>query len=301
MCIDYRGLNKLTVQNAYPMPRIDRLLDRLRGAKVFSSIDLQAGYHQIRIADSDIPKTAFRCPIGHFEYTVMPFGLTNAPATFQELMNRIFKPLIDADVVTVYLDDILVHSKTADEHMTHCKAVLQTLRAHQLFAKASKCEWNRIEVTFLGHLVGEDGIRMDPRKVEVVRLWQAPTNQGELRSFLGLANYFRKFILGYAHLSAPLNALLQKSAAPVFGSTWSQAHAQAFDALKTMIAQDILLQYPDMNRPFEVISDASLLGSGGVLMQDGRPIAYTSKKFNPAERNYTTDTDHAKPQASTLA
>lgn len=288
MCIDYRGLNRLTVQNAYPMPRIDVLLDRLRGSKVFSSIDLQAGYHQIRIDDADVPKTAFRCPIGHFEYTVMPFGLTNAPATFQHLMNKVFKPLIDKGVVTVYLDDILIHSRSGEEHLQHIREVLTLLREHKLYAKASKCEWNRTEVTFLGHLVGTDGVRMDPKKVSVIVDWEQPKTQAELRSFLGLANYFRKFILGYAHLAAPLNALLKKSVSPVFGAAWGPEHTASFDAIKDMIAKDVILQYPDMNKTFEVISDASIMGTGAVLLQDGRPVAFTSKKLSSAEKNYTT-------------
>jgi len=291
MCIDYRGLNRLTVQNAYPMPRIDMLLDRLKDSKVFSSIDLQAGYHQIKIAEEDIPKTAFRSTIGHFEYTVMPFGLTNAPATFQELMNRLFEPLITKGYVTVYLDDILIHSKDAKDHLKHIKEVLQILKDNKLYAKESKCEWNRTEVTFLGHLVGSDGIRMDPKKIDVVQNWPTPKTQTELRSFLGLANYFRKFVLGYANIAAVLNDLLKKQVPQQFDEKpdlWTAAHQDAFEKLKTMISKDIVLQYPDMNKPFEVITDASLYGTGAVLLQDGRPVAFTSKKFIPAEKNYTT-------------
>lgn len=288
MCIDYRGLNRLTVQNAYPLPRIDTLLDRLKGATVFSSIDLQAGYHQIKISEADTPKTAFRCALGHFEYTVMPFGLTNAPATFQDLMNRLFKPLIDKGIVTVYLDDILIHSQNAADHLTHIREVLDILRQNKLYAKESKCEWNRTEVTFLGHLVGADGIRMDPKKVEVILQWARPTTQSELRSFLGLANYFRKFILGYASIAAPLNTLIKKSAPQMLSVQWKPEHEEAFEHIKQMIAKDVVLQYPDMNAPFTVISDASLHGTGAVLLQNDRPVAFTSRKFSNAEKNYTT-------------
>jgi RNase H-like domain found in reverse transcriptase/Reverse transcriptase (RNA-dependent DNA polymerase)/gag-polyprotein putative aspartyl protease len=288
MVVDYRGLNQLTVRNAYPMPRIDVLLDRLKGHKVFSSIDLQSAYHQIRLADDDIPKTAWRCTLGHFEYTVMPMGARNSGATWQVLADRIYKPLIDRGIVTVYQDDILIHSRSAQEHVQHLREALDVLRQHKLYAKASKCEWNRTEVTFLGHLVGADGIRMDPSKVDVIQKWPQPTTQSELRSFLGLANYFRKFIAGYASIAAPLHDLLKNSAPAKFGNAWTPDHAAAFDLIKNMIAKDVILQYPDLTKPFTVISDASLLGTGAVLLQDGRPVAFTSKKLSGAERNYAT-------------
>jgi hypothetical protein len=288
MCIDYRALNKLTVQNKYPLPRIDTLLDRLKGCQVFSSIDLQAGYHQILIDEEDRPKTAFRCSLGLFEYNVMSFGLTNAPATFQAMVNKIFEPCIRKGYLTVYLDDILIHSRSAQEHEQHLREVLELMKHHHLYAKASQCEWNRTEVTFLGHLVGVDGIRMDPKKTAVVANWRVPETQKELRSFLGLANYFRRFISNYATIAAPLNDLLKGSAPANLVGAWTPNHTACFEKLKQMISEDIVLQYPDFDKPFELVSDASLLGTGAVLMQEGQPIAYTSKKFSPAERNYTT-------------
>lgn len=286
LCVDYRALNRQTVKNSYPMPRADVLLDKLKGAKVFSSIDLQAGYHQIKIDRNDVPLTGFRCNLGHFEYNVMCFGLTNAPATFQKVMNNVFKRQIEAGFVMVYLDDILIYSKNAEEHEQHLKEVLEAMRTHKLYAKSSKCEWNRTEVTFLGHLVSADGVRMDPKKTATVVDWPTPKTQTELRSFLGLANYFRRFLMGYASVAAPLHELLKK--ASTVQLTWLDKHEEAFQLIKKLISADIVLQYPDFDAPFELISDASLLGTGAVLLQNGKPIAYTSKKFLPAEKNYTT-------------
>ncbi|GLI71739.1 hypothetical protein VaNZ11_017045 [Volvox africanus] len=176
MCIDYRALNKATVRNAYPLPRIDELLDRLHGAAVFSKIDLQSGYHQIRVAAQDIPKTAINTRYGHFEFTVMPFGLTNAPATFQRLMNDIFRPYLDTFVL-IYLDDILIYSKTEDEHAQHLETVLQVLREHQLYAKASKCAFGTTKIDFLGHIVSKDSISADPRKVKAIQDWPTVTGR----------------------------------------------------------------------------------------------------------------------------
>ena len=207
MCVDYRALNKLSVKNRYPLPRIDDLLDRLQGAKVFTSLDLASGYHQIRLVDGDVHKTAFRTPMGHYQWRVMPFGLTNAPATFQNVMNDIFRPHI-GNFVVVYLDDILVFSKSEEEHARHLETVLELLRQNDLYAQPQKCRFLATSVDFLGHVVSADGVRVDPRKVKVVAEWPQPKDQSAVRSFLGLANYFRKFIQGYAVLVKPLTALL---------------------------------------------------------------------------------------------
>ena len=289
MCIDYRGLNAVTVKNRYPLPRIDDLLDKLRGARYFSSIDLQQGYNQIRIAPSDIPMTAFRTPFGHYEYTVLSFGLVNAPATFQACIDRMFRPLIDKGVVVCYLDDVLVVSRTLDEHLEHLRAVLETLRREQLYAKLSKCHWAQEQIEYLGHIVSADGVRMDPKKSAAVRNWPVPKNLQELRKFLGLTNYFRKFIERYSILAAPLTNLLKKGAF-ASASAWTAACQAAFDAIKKAVASDILLAYPDYSQPFrvEVVSDASVHGSGAVLLQNGRPIAFASRKFSGAETRYTT-------------
>ncbi|GLI67045.1 hypothetical protein VaNZ11_011232 [Volvox africanus] len=288
MCIDYRGLNASTVKNRYPLPRVDDLLDKLKGSAYFSSIDLQQGYNQICIAASDIPKTAFRTPFGHFEYTVLSFGLTNAPATFQAVMDRMFRPFIDRFVVC-YLDDILVYSKTHEEHLEHLRLVLDVMRREQLFAKRAKCFWAQPQVEYLGHIVSATGVKMDPRKVAVVHDWPAPQNLTELRKFLGLTNYFRKFIEKYSIIAAPLTNLTRKG---VFGllESWTSQCQRAFKELKRIVAEDVTLAFPDYSLPFrvEVVSDASVFGSGAVLLQEGRPITFTSKKFSGAEIRYTT-------------
>lgn len=284
MCIDYRALNKVTVKNRYPLPRIDDTLDRLSGATVFSAIDLASGYHQLRIAPDDVPKTAFTTPLGHFEWLVLPFGLTNAPATFQAVMNRVFAPHL-RKFVTVYLDDILIYSRNEAEHAQHVREVLATLRSHGLRAKLSKCEFWRPEVKYLGHIVSKDGVRMDPQKVDKICNWPLPKDITELRAFVGLANYFRRFIAGFGSLSAPLTDLFS---APRLPKEWPQAALNAFEQIKKRLTTDVLLRFPDFSKPFEVVSDASLNGTGAVLLQEGRPVAFSSKKFTPAERNYST-------------
>ena len=194
MCVDYRQLNQLTVYNKYPLPRIDDLLDQLQGAKVFSSLDLTSGYHQIRILPEDVTKTAFTTPFGHYEFKVLPFGLTDAPAAFQAVMIDIFRLFI-GKFCLVYLDDIPVFSKSPEEHAERLRLVLQRLREHELFAKRPKCSFNQPEIKFLGHIGGCEGIRVDPKKTAVVRVWTVPQNVSELHSFLGLTNYFRRFSL----------------------------------------------------------------------------------------------------------
>jgi hypothetical protein len=209
LCIDYRQLNKVTVKNRYPLPRIDDLFDQLKGARVFSKIDLRSGYHQLRIKEQDIQKTTFQTCYGHYEFLVMPFGLTNAPAMFMDLMNRVFQPYLDQYVV-VFIDDILVYSNSHLEHEQHLRVVLQTLRENQLYAKLDKCEFWLEEVVFLGHVISAEGIFVDPRKVEAVLKWERPTNVTEIRSFLGLAGYYRRFIEGFSTIASPLTKLTRK-------------------------------------------------------------------------------------------
>ena len=193
MCIDYRGLNQVTVKNKYPLPHIEELFDQLQGARVFSKLDLRQWYYQLRIGAKDVPKTTFNTRYGHFEFLVMPFGLTNAPAAFMDLMQRTFRPYLDQFVV-IFIDDILVYSKSEEEHERHLEIVLQTLREHKLFAKFSKCEFWLEEIPFLGHIISGEGIRVDPSKVEDVVNWKRPTTVTEIRSFLGLAGYYQRFI-----------------------------------------------------------------------------------------------------------
>ena len=209
LCIDYRQLNRVTIRNQYPLPRIDELFDQLQGSRVYSKIDLRSGYHQLRVQESDVPKTAFRTRYGHYEFLVMPFGLTNAPAAFMDLMNRVFQPYLDRFVI-VFIDDILVYSGSSEEHSEHLKIVLQTLRERQLYAKLSKCQFWLDKVAFLGHVISVEGVSVDPHKIEAVVNWKPPKNVSEVRSFLGLAGYYRKFVEGFSRIAAPLTKLTRK-------------------------------------------------------------------------------------------
>ena len=197
LCIDYRQLNRVTICNQYPLPRINELFDQLQGSRVYSKIDLRSGYHQLRVQESDVPKTAFMTRYGHYEFLVMPFGLTNASATFMDLMNRVFQPYLDRFVI-IFIDDILVYSGSSEEHSEHLRIVLQTLRERQLYAKLSKCQFWLDRVAFLGHVISAEGVSVDPQKIEAVVNWKPPKNVSEVRSFLGLARYYRKFVEGFS-------------------------------------------------------------------------------------------------------
>ncbi|GJU42668.1 reverse transcriptase domain-containing protein [Tanacetum coccineum] len=283
MCIDYRELNKLTIKNRYPLPRIDDLFDQLQGACCFSKIDLRSGYHQLRVREEDIPKTAFRTRYGHFEFTVMPFGLTNAPAIFMDLMNRVCKPYLDKFVI-VFIDDILIYSKSEEEHEVHLKTILDLLEKEKLYAKFSKCEFWLKEVQFLGHVVNRDGIHMDPSKVESVKNWKTPESSTEIRSFLGLAGYYRRFIKNFSKIAKPLTLLTQKNKAYV----WGDKQDEAFQILKEKLCNAPVLALPDRPDDFVVYCDASKHGFGSVLMQRGKVIAYASRQLKKHDKNYTT-------------
>ncbi|KAJ9512244.1 hypothetical protein QJQ45_012797 [Haematococcus lacustris] len=288
LCVDYRALNQLTIKNRYPLPRIDDLLDQLAGARVFSKIDLKSGYHQIRVAEADIHKTAFRTRYGHYEYTVMPFGLCNAPATFQRLMNDIFRPHLD-QFVLVYLDDILIYSRSEAEHLEHLRTVLGLLRQHQLYANLSKCAFFLPSMDFLGHIISAAGIHPDPAKIRAMVDWPVPRNLNDLRSFLGSANYYRRLIHHHAHLILPLTNLL-KAETPW---SWGPEQQEAFERVKAALASNPVVRPPDFSRPFTVKTDASLYAIGAVLSQrddNGAEyvVAYESRKLQPAEINYPT-------------
>jgi hypothetical protein len=194
--IDYRQLNKATIKNQYPLPRIDDLFDQMKGATVFSKIDLRSGYHQLRIKEDDIPKTTFKMTFGHYEFTVLPFGLTNAPGVFMSLMNGVFRKLLDK-FVQVFIDDILIYSRTTEEHDEHLRLVLQCLREHKLYGKLSKCSFYQSRIHYLGHVISGEGITVDPAKVEAIMEWPAPMNVNEVHSFMGLAGYYRRFVEGF--------------------------------------------------------------------------------------------------------
>jgi hypothetical protein len=209
LCIDFRQLNKVIVKNKYPLPRIDDLFDQLKDAKIFSKIDLRSGYHQVRIKDEDISETAFRTRYGHYEFTVVSFGLSNVPVVFMCLMNGVFRNYLDKFVI-VFLDDILVYSKTEEEHEQHLRMVLQVLREHQLYAKLSKCSFYQRQIHYLGHIISEEGIIVDPEKVQDIREWPAPRNVAEVRSFMGLAGYYRRFIAGFSKIAHSITSLQRK-------------------------------------------------------------------------------------------
>nr|AAX95143.1 retrotransposon protein, putative, Ty3-gypsy sub-class [Oryza sativa Japonica Group]ABA92434.1 retrotransposon protein, putative, Ty3-gypsy subclass [Oryza sativa Japonica Group] len=283
MCVDYRALNDVTIKNKYPLPRIDDLFDQLKGATVFSKIDLRSGYHQLRIKEEDIPKTAFTTRYGLFECTVMSFGLTNAPAFFMNLMNKAFMEYLDKFVV-VFIDDILIYSRTKEEHEEHLRLALEKLREHQLYAKFSKCEFWLSEVKFLGHVILAGGVAVDPSNVESVTNWKQPKTVSEIRSFLGLAGYYRRFIENFSKIAKPMTRLLQKDVK----YKWSEECEQSFQELKNRLISAPILILPDPKKGFQVYCDASKLGLGCVLMQDGKVVAYASRQLRPHEKNYPT-------------
>ncbi|KAL4022826.1 hypothetical protein IC575_016572 [Cucumis melo] len=283
LCIDYRELNKVTVKNRYPLPRIDDLFDQLQGATVFSKIDLRLGYHQLRIRDSDIPKTAFRSRYGHYEFIVMSFGLTNAPTVFMDLMNRVFKDFLDSFVI-VFIDDILIYSKTEAEHEEHLHQVLETLRANKLYAKFSKCEFWLKKVTFLDHVVSSEGVSVDPAKIETVTNWPRPSTVSEIRSFLGLVDYYRRFVEDFSRIASPMTQLTRKGTPFV----WSPACDSSFQELKQKLVTAPALTVPDGSGSFVIYSDASKKGLDCVLMQQGKVVAYASRQLKSHEQNYPT-------------
>ena len=239
-------------------------MDRLQGAKYFSKLDLQSGYHQIRIAEDDgsIQRTAFRTRYGHYEWLVLPFGLTNAPATFQQLMNDILRPYLDQFVI-VYLDDICIYSKTKEEHLEHLDEVLTILEQHRLFVGLDKCSFGVQEMEFLGHVVGTDGVKVDPKKVQAVKDWPTPKDVKEVRSFLGLTGYFRRFIRHYAHKALPLTNLTKKETR----WHWGTAEQEAFDQLKEALTSAPVLVLPDPALPYEVFTDASAFALGATRIR----------------------------------
>ncbi|GJT80225.1 putative reverse transcriptase domain-containing protein [Tanacetum coccineum] len=293
MCIDYRELNKLTVKNRYPLPRIDDLFDQLQGSSVYSKIDLRSGYHQLKVREEDISKTAFRTRYGHYEFQVMPFGLTNAPAVFMDLMNRVCKPYLDKFVI-VFIDDILIYSKSKQEHEEHLKIILELLKKEELYAKFSKCEFWLPKVQFLGHVIDNKGIHVDPAKIESVKDWASPKTPTEIRQFLGLAGYYRRFIEGFSKIAKPMTKLTQKKVK----FEWGDKQEAAFQLLKQKLCSAPILALPEGSEDFIVYCDASKKGQGFGRCVDAKGKVFALKIW----RHYlygtkcTVFTDHKSLQ-----
>ncbi|GJZ68664.1 putative nucleotidyltransferase, ribonuclease H [Tanacetum coccineum] len=283
MCIDYWELNKLTIKNRYPLPRIDDLFDQFQGSSVYSKIDLRSGYHQLRVRDEDIPKTAFRMRYGHYEFQVMPFGLTNAPAVFMDLTNRVCKPYLDKFVI-VFIDDILIYSRNKEEHTYHLRIILELLKKEKLYAKFSKCDFWISTVQFLRHVIDSRGIHVDPTKIEAVKNWASPTTPKEVCQFLGLADYYRRFIKYFSKIAKSLTELTQKNKKYI----WGENQESAFQLLKQKLCEAPILALPEGNDDFVVYCDALHQGLGAVLMQREKVIAYASRQLKPPEEDYTT-------------
>ncbi|KAK1619641.1 hypothetical protein QYE76_025158 [Lolium multiflorum] len=281
MCVDCRAINNITIRYRHPIPRLEDMLDELSGAAVFSKIDLRSGYHQIRMKEGDEWKTTFKTKFGLYEWLVMPFGLTNAPSTFMRLMNHVLREFIGKFVV-VYFDDILIYSRNESDHTIHIRHVLQVLRDNQLYGNLEKCTFCKDKVIFLGYVVSKHGVEVDVSKIEAIQNWPTPMNVSQVRSFHGLAGFYRRFVPNFSTIAAPLNDLTKKGV--VF--EWGAAQDHAFDELKRLLTSAPLLALPDFNKQFEIECDASGIGIGGVLMQEGRPIAYFSEKLSGAKLNY---------------
>lgn len=301
-CVDYRRLNSITKEAKYPLPRIEDCLDHLKGARYFSKLDLRSGYWQVRIHPDDVEKSAFRTHRGHHEFLVVPFGLQGAPSCFQRLINHYLQPYLGKFVI-VYLDDILIYSKTKEEHLEHLEKVLKILQEKQLFAKGSKCDLFKTRVSFLGFIINKGMISTDPSKIEAMVKWAEPTNVRELRSFLGLCNFYRKFVKDYAKIAKPLTNILQSTqfeerfgrkftkTAPI---TLGPEEKAAFQALKDAMAKAPCLAIYDPTKRTEVWADASweMQTVGAVLLQDHgnglQPVAYMSKVLQGAQVKYPT-------------
>lgn len=282
-CVDYRYLNAITVKGKCPVPIIDEFLDELAHASWFSCLDLRSGFHQIRLKPGEEFKTAFQTHSGHYEFKVVAFGLTGAPATFQSAMNATLAPYL-RKFVLVFFDDILICSRTYEDHVEHVRLVFELLAKDQWKIKLSKCAFAQREIHYLGHVISENGVGTAPQKVLAISDWPTPANPKELRSFLGLAGYYRKFVKNFGVISKPLTDLLKKHVVFV----WTQDHEKSFHALKFALSHSPVLALPDFSKPFSIETDASGTGIGAVLMQNHHPLAFISKALGPKSRGLST-------------
>ena len=288
MCIDYRKINAQTIKDKHPLPRPDELLDQLNGADTFSGIDLLSGCHQVRVHESDIPKTAFRTSEGLYEWVVMSFGLSNAPGIFQRVMNDVFGDCLGKFLIA-YLDDLLTYSKEPnpelkdEAHIKVLRPIFIKMRKHRLYGNLIKSFFGKHELAWLGQILNQEGIRPDPEKTEVIANWPQPRNVKELQAFLGFANWFRQYMHGYSQKVPDLTKLTRKNQEFI----WTSKCNRAFNRVKSALAAAPVLAHPDFTKQFTVWTDASLDGVGAVLQQEDRPIAYESARVSPAERNYT--------------
>ncbi|GKE27991.1 putative reverse transcriptase domain-containing protein [Tanacetum coccineum] len=286
MCIDYQELNKLTVKNHYPLPRIDDLFDQLQGSSVYSKIERRLGYHQLRVREEEIQKATFRTRYGHYEFQVMPFGLTNAPMVFMDLMNHMCKSYLDKFMI-VFINDILIYSKNKEEHEEHLKLILELLKKEELYAKFSKCEFWIPKVQFLGHMIDSQGIQVDPAKIESIKYWVSPKTPTEIHQFLGLVGYYRRFIEGFLKIAKPMTKLTQKKVA----FEWDDKQEAAFQTLKNKLCSAPILALPQGAKNFIVYYDASHKGFGTVLMQNEKLLSdYDCEiRYHPGKANIVAD------------
>lgn len=282
--IDYRRLNENTISDKFPIPNIDGILDKLGKAQYFSTIDLAKGFHQILMNENDMEKTAFSTPFGHYEFVRMPFGLKNAPSTFQRLMNHVLRYHINR-ICVVYLDDILIFSTSLDEHIANIKKIFQTLKDAGLKIQIDKCNFLKKETEFLGHILTPEGVRPNPKKIEVIQKLNLPTTQKQIKSFLGVTGFYRKFIKDYSKIAYPMVKYLKKNLKP---NTRDPNYIVAFEKLKDIITNPPILRYPNFNKRFKLITDASNFSIGAVLIQEGHPISFASRTLNNHEQNYST-------------
>lgn len=282
-CVDYQYLNALTVKSVYPIPIFDQLVDELGQATWFSILDLHSGYHQIRLQPGEEFKIAFSTHAGHYEFTVVPFGLSGAPGTFQGAMNSTLSPLLMRCVI-MFFDDILIYSSSYFEHLEHIKQVLALLAKDQWVVKLKKCQFSKQEIHYLGHVLSAQGVKTDSEKITTVLQWPTPSNVRELRGFLGLAGFYRKFVKHFTIIAKPLINLLKKNSLFI----WTSEHQQAFQTLKQALCTTPVLGIPDFSKPFAIETDASQTGVGAVLLQNEHPLAYVSKPLGVKTQGLST-------------